>query len=137
MSYADKLRDPRWQRKRLFILARDDWRCVLCGEATETLMVHHRSYLRGKEPWDYPEAMLCTLCEYCHASEHEDRQRAEKCLVSSMYESGAFAPQIHELGMLFTQCNVVFSQDEWRALLDEFLSVLALARKTQPDGVTQ
>ncbi len=30
MTYAEQLKDPRWQKRRLEILQRDEWRC-LCG----------------------------------------------------------------------------------------------------------
>lgn len=67
MTYAEKLKDPRWQRKRLEILNRDGWKCRRCGEKTKTLHVHHVAYLRGKSPWEHPDTGLLTLCEGCHA----------------------------------------------------------------------
>lgn len=70
MSYADKLRDPRWQKKRLEIMARDGWCCRRCASGTKTLNVHHRHYLRGAAPWEYPNDALETVCEDCHAAEH-------------------------------------------------------------------
>lgn len=30
MSYAEQLKDPRWQKKRLEILNRDEWKCTWC-----------------------------------------------------------------------------------------------------------
>jgi len=62
-AYAQKLKDPRWQRKRLEVMARDDFKCVFCKDATRTLHVHHKKYVRGKEPWDYQDSDLITLCE--------------------------------------------------------------------------
>lgn len=62
--YAVKLRDPRWQRRRLEILERDAWMCQLCGDDQSTLVVHHIWY--AGEPWDAPEDALVTLCERCH-----------------------------------------------------------------------
>ena len=38
-AYMDKLRDPRWQRKRLQVLERDGWKCRSCGSMGETLHV--------------------------------------------------------------------------------------------------
>lgn len=66
MTYADKLKDPRWQRKRLEILERDGWKCRRCGEKTKTLHVHHVAYLRGKAPWGHPDTGMLTLCHGCH-----------------------------------------------------------------------
>src|SRR5574343_594541 len=70
-SYLAKLRDPRWQKKRLDILQRDQWTCQLCDDKKTTLTVHHRYYLPRQEPWDYPDECLVTLCEYCHRAETE------------------------------------------------------------------
>lgn len=71
MIYSEKLKDPRWQRKRLEIMSRDDFSCQLCGEAEKTLHVHHRKYLNGNDPWDYPSKLLITVCESCHTAIHE------------------------------------------------------------------
>lgn len=68
--YGRKLRDPRWQKKRLEIMERDGWACVECGADRITLNVHHTRYLRGCAPWEYPSDMLRTLCERCHEAEH-------------------------------------------------------------------
>jgi phage terminase large subunit GpA-like protein len=65
MTYAEKLKDPRWQKKRLEILERDEWKCKLCGDHTTTLHVHHEKY-KG-EPWDADNELLKTLCEHCHS----------------------------------------------------------------------
>ena len=64
-SYSDKLKDPRWQKKRLKILERDDWTCQLCDDKETTLNVHHLKYT-GKNPWDAPSKDLITYCEHCH-----------------------------------------------------------------------
>jgi hypothetical protein len=66
-SYSEKLKDPRWQRKRLEIMQRDEFRCVQCKDAESTLNVHHVYYRRGRDPWDYPNYLLVTLCEDCHS----------------------------------------------------------------------
>lgn len=72
VSYADKLRDPRWQRARLEVFGRDGWACRRCGETAKTLHVHHREYV-GADPWDTPPALLETLCEDCHGQSHAPR----------------------------------------------------------------
>lgn len=66
MSYAAKLRDPRWQRKRLEILQRDNWTCRHCNAKDKPLQVHHAIYLRI-DPWEYPDHLLQTLCDECHS----------------------------------------------------------------------
>jgi len=66
MKYAEKLKDPRWQKKRLEILERDKWMCRGCCETQKTLHVHHIFYVHGLEPWDVPSGLLITLCSDCH-----------------------------------------------------------------------
>jgi hypothetical protein len=70
MKYADKLKDPRWQKKRLEILDNRGWACELCCDKSQTLHVHHTTYLPNKEPWEYDNLHLRVLCEDCHDSEH-------------------------------------------------------------------
>lgn len=67
-TYSEKLRDPRWQRKRLEIFQRDSFACRSCGSTSMELQVHHRFYLRGLEPWEYDNDALATLCRPCHES---------------------------------------------------------------------
>lgn len=70
-SYSDKLKDPRWQKKRLEILERDGWKCSMCGDADSTLTIHHKYYIYNREPWEYSNETLITLCLDCHESETE------------------------------------------------------------------
>lgn len=65
MTYSEKLRDPRWQKKRLAVLERENWSCQCCGDKTSTLHVHHLVYSKG-EPWDAPMENLECLCSGCH-----------------------------------------------------------------------
>lgn len=68
-KYSEILKDPRWQKKRLEILQRDGWACSYCEDKTQTLVVHHKDYFPNKDPWDYPDNLLITLCENCHLAE--------------------------------------------------------------------
>ena len=70
-NYWEKLRDPRWQRKRLEIMDRDSFTCVSCGDNDNTLNVHHKTYKKGSEPWEYNDENFITLCEDCHTSIHD------------------------------------------------------------------
>lgn len=64
-SYLEKLRDPRWQKKRLEILERDDFTCQSCGSSHIELHVHHIEYAKG-DPWQVGNQFLATLCKDCH-----------------------------------------------------------------------
>lgn len=70
MEYKQKLLDPKWQKKRLQVLERDNWSCVICGDGESTLNVHHKFYTYNIEPWDYPMGNYITLCPKCHDEEH-------------------------------------------------------------------
>jgi hypothetical protein len=79
MSYADKLRDPRWQKRRLEIMERDGWTCLGCGDKTNTLTVHHLVYTG--EPWDAPANHLETLCEECHGWREDFNKLAGRSVI--------------------------------------------------------
>lgn len=68
MSYSQKLKDPRWQKKRLEVMEAANFTCQTCGSTTNTLTVHHINYRRGAEPWDYEASELQCLCDDCHTS---------------------------------------------------------------------
>jgi hypothetical protein len=80
MAYADLLKDPRWQKKRLEVMARDGFECSNCGTETKTLHVHHGYYEKGKMPWEYPDETLYCLCEKCHREVSCDRTKLERAI---------------------------------------------------------
>lgn len=71
MTYAEKLKDPRWQKRRLELFNASNWTCVECGSKTDSLHIHHGYYKRRTDPWDYPDDKMRVLCEACH-SENQD-----------------------------------------------------------------
>lgn len=70
-NYWEKLKDPRWQRKRLEALQRAGFACEACHDTEQTLHVHHKAYFKGREPWEYEDEQLAVLCEDCHQAHHE------------------------------------------------------------------
>jgi len=66
MNYAEKLKDSRWQLLRLQILERDEYECQRCHSDNKILQVHHLIYYSNREPWDYEDDDLITLCIDCH-----------------------------------------------------------------------
>ena len=80
MKYSEKLKDPRWQKKRLEIFERDDWKCQSCGNTKLTLHVHHKKYLEKAEPWEYPDELLITYCKSCHDKEKDKILQIEQIL---------------------------------------------------------
>lgn len=66
MTYQEKLKNPKWQKKRLEILERDNWTCTNCGDTENELHVHHEKYENQKNPWETSNDNLATLCKNCH-----------------------------------------------------------------------
>jgi len=64
MTYKEKLKDPRWQKKRLEIMRRDGFKCVECGNDKIELHVHHLKY--SGDPWETSNSDLITVCHHCH-----------------------------------------------------------------------
>lgn len=78
-SYQDKLKSPKWQKKRLEIMKRDKFKCKVCGRDNEMLHVHHSYYDRNLNPWEYSNDSLITLCEKCHNVWHYIDNYKPKC----------------------------------------------------------
>lgn len=67
IDFFEQYKDPRWQKKRLEIMERDNFRCQSCGDTEKTLNVHHTvPYRKETKPWEYEYDELITLCEGCH-----------------------------------------------------------------------
>ena len=73
-EYSELLKDWRWKERRTEILERDDYTCQRCYASRwddVLLNVHHKYYIEGCMPWEYPDDALITLCEDCHKREHK------------------------------------------------------------------
>ncbi len=93
MTYAEQLKSPKWQKKRLEIMERDKFMCQICLEDKEQLHVHHIFYLQGKKVWEYPDNYLITLCEDCHKNLHTQTELIFQSIVEH-YNSGDMAYDI-------------------------------------------
>ncbi len=71
MTYQEQLKSPKWQKKRLEILERDNFTCSYCGSTEKQLHVHHGYYDKNVKLWDYEDETMHTLCYYCHNLSHE------------------------------------------------------------------
>jgi hypothetical protein len=98
-SYSDKLKDPRWQRKRLEIFERDEFSCKLCGNNESTLHVHHISY--SNNPWDTDNKLLLTVCEDCHSEEEERLKEWEIKLIKELRKAGFMSLGLASLSKIF------------------------------------
>lgn len=122
-EYSKLLLDPRWQKKRLEILNRDEWTCKNCCNAEETLHVHHCYYEKGKKPWEYPDASLLTLCATCHQEETYDDYAMRRFLTNEMAAKGILARQFHELGCAFYKVDITPFNEYYFSALSWFISL--------------
>lgn len=136
MDYLEKLKDPRWQRKRLRILERDGWRCKACYDDKNTLHVHHLFYFKG-DPWDIPDGFLITLCEDCHENKCpylEDYPSCKECHHYSKNKGGncdgsAGVIGIDHIGLLL---NTIW---EAKFTIDELFEIARAISKSNRDGL--
>ena len=147
-TYNEKLKDPRWQRKRLEILQRDNWACTQCGVEDRTLHVHHLRYIRGREPWDYAPEFLVTLCADCHQVEYEFRKQAETALLDILRERRFFCGDVTQLAeaiylmsmphipevVMSAICRVIRTPDVLRQIVDDYARWLSQDRGRQPES---
>jgi hypothetical protein len=73
-EYAKKFQTKRWQKKRAKILKRDNFKCQMdlcCSDSDDGMLhVHHIVYMKDRDPWDYDDRLLITLCSECHKRIH-------------------------------------------------------------------
>lgn len=90
-EYSEKLKNPKWQKRRLEIMKRDNFTCRFCGNKDETLNVHHVYYFGNMDPWEADDGQLITLCESYHLEMHENNNfnliQAAAILIFRLYRN--------------------------------------------------
>lgn len=104
-EYLEKLKDPRWQKKRLEIFNRDNFTCRSCGETKKPLNAHHQYYKSGNDPWDYESESIVTLCEDCHIVEPGERQFIEGELLLILKKKGFVADDLLDIVEAIKICD--------------------------------
>ena len=66
MNYTEQIKKTQWQKKRLEIFERDNWKCTCCKSNEKQLQVHHLYYLPNTLIWEYDNEALKTVCKDCH-----------------------------------------------------------------------
>jgi len=74
---------PKWQKKRLKILERDEYECRCCADTESKLNIHHFYYQRELKIWNYPDEHLITVCDKCHDKLHEFKIRLFKLIAKA------------------------------------------------------
>lgn len=70
MTYWEQLRHPNWQKLRLRMLDRADYKCANCNDTETHLHVHHKQYIKGRKAWEYEDSNFEVLCDACHENAH-------------------------------------------------------------------
>jgi hypothetical protein len=123
LSYIEQLRHPNWQRKRLEMLASNDWTCAKCAAVDKELHVHHLRYVKGRMAWEYEDEELQVLCNACHKLTHEEldalilefgwtRWADVSKLLGGFYGSLTATADEHELARAGRIAQLVFMLDE-------------------------
>lgn len=81
IPYWQKLKDPRWQKRRLEIMKKHEFSCSFCADPSEELHIHHWDYRKGAEPWEYDDSELACLCHSCHQDYHKGRTAFNKTML--------------------------------------------------------
>ena len=114
-SYSEKLKDIRWQKKRLQVMERDGWKCRDCGAEGETLHVHHCHYEKGG-PWETPDNLLMTLCADCHEVRQglENDARRMLALITARHEGDDLGEFVLSLMRISRSpfCGSIHTHDE-------------------------
>ena len=80
LNYAQQIKHPNWQKKRLEVLEDRGFQCENCGSTEDELHVHHPFYRKGAMIWQYELEELLCLCNKCHLEEHALDERIKKAL---------------------------------------------------------
>lgn len=115
-TYREKLLDPRWQKRRLEIFHRDNFTCKDCGSSKKTLHVHHHWYESQKDPWDYPDACLVTLCFECHEFQESHKGDGAFC-IAHLNASGILNSGLAEFGNIIRELSKVLPVERIEMLL--------------------
>jgi hypothetical protein len=124
MTYNERLKDPKWQIKRLKIIERDGEKCRTCGKESD-LQVHHTIYENGKMPWEYEDRFLVTLCDECH-NETEIRITEIKWILSFMQQDRPWCMEGAKV-LLHRQIEDEVLREECRTKLEELNTKRVLA----------
>jgi hypothetical protein len=120
-EYFKLYKDPRWQKKRLEILERDEWCCQICFDPENTLHVHHRYYIKDKKPWEYENDTLVTLCEECHENESKYIKNSATLVLRSLKKK-FFSDDLERLSKAFDDLNSSYPPEVTATIIEWVLS---------------
>jgi len=99
MEYKEQIKDGRWQRKRLEIMQRDDFKCNICNEVNK-LHVHHLYYKPNAKIWEYDNETLVTVCDNCHELLHKELGKISGLIAFKMLRSNIDILELYDVDNL-------------------------------------
>ena len=79
LEYNEYLKSPTWRRRRMKVIRRDNYECVVCGQQGKKVLrnminyidVHHETYkyFQSKNPQNEIDHCI-TICRKCHEGLH-------------------------------------------------------------------
>lgn len=117
-KYAKQWLDPRWQKRRLEIMQRDEFSCTECGAEDKTLNVHHVYYTRGADVWNYPDHALLTLCNDCHEAEHAMAESSERAFIDAFKQVGFMSSSLGSMAFTIDQLQANVGQEKTKKMLE-------------------
>jgi len=125
-TYAAKLKDPRWKRKRRDLIIAAGCACEECGDKESRLQIHHKYHDHSLAPWEYPHKAMCVLCSGCKKA----RREYERLLLESITakEGGRILDLAAELSRLkkeqgLSLWDIVLMMQSHRATVSDALKI--------------
>jgi len=100
MDYKEQISHPKWQKKRLEILERDEFKCRYCNNSNSSLHVHHLVYHKNKKIWEYENNLLITYCKDCHNRWHNIKENINSYLAVDL-------DKLEEIATLLDSVNYI------------------------------
>ena len=122
MKYQDQIKSPKWQKKRLGILNRDEFTCQKCGNKDSQLHVHHKHYNNGAKIWEYENWELTTLCEKCHLETNESQKEINNTDFLEIVDRLKIYDK-EDLLKINTFTEILLDYDDGLIMLELFLNV--------------
>jgi len=127
MTYAQQIKHPMWQKKRLEVLEYQGFECQNCGTTKDQLHVHHPFYRRGAMIWEYERHELQTLCNKCHKDAHALDEKIRQLI----NDPNVYKEQV--LGVLKAMALNPYTKLDSHEEIIGFLSYLGLFNKANED----
>lgn len=80
------------------------------------LQVHHRSYVAGRMPWEYPYNECDVLCRGCHAKEHGIIKPSKDWEIIGQDDLGSVSGECEHCGTDLRYTHMVFHRN-WGAMI--------------------